>query len=81
MCLAIPVRIERLSDAHLAVASVGGIEREIDTSLVEGIAVGDYVILHVGFALSRLDEDEARETLKLMAEAGLLEEAIDEIRG
>lgn len=81
MCLAIPVRIERLLDTHLAVASVGGIERKIDTSLVEDLAVGDYVILHVGFALSRLDEDEARETLKLMAEAGLLEEAVDEIRG
>jgi len=81
MCLAIPVRIERLLNAHLAVASVGGIEREIDTSLVEDLAVGDYVILHVGFALTRLDEDEARDTLKLMAEAGLLAEAVDAIRG
>jgi hydrogenase expression/formation protein HypC len=81
MCLAIPVRIERTVDAQHAVASVGGIEREIDTSLVEDLRVGDYVILHVGFALSRLDEDEAQETLRMMGEAGLLEEAIDEIRG
>ena len=80
MCLAIPVRIDRTLDDHRAVASVGGILREIDTSLVEGLAPGDYVILHVGFALSRLDEEEALQTLRLMSEAGMLEEALDEIR-
>ena len=80
MCLAIPVRIEQIESAALATASVGGIRRRIDTSLVDDLAVGDYVILHVGFALSKLDEAEAEETLRLMSAAGQLEEAIDEIR-
>jgi len=80
MCLAIPVRIERIDSEQLAMAAVGGIQRQVDISLVEDLAVGDYVILHVGFALSRLDADEAEETLRMMAQAGLLEEALDEIR-
>jgi hydrogenase expression/formation protein HypC len=57
-----------------AMASAGGILREINTALVDGLKVGDYVILHVGYALSRLDEEEAEQTLRTMAEAGLLEE-------
>lgn len=75
MCLAIPVQIESIIDEENAVASVGGILREINTALVDDLQVGDYVILHVGYALSKLDEAQAQETLKTMAEAGLLEEA------
>ena len=73
MCLAIPVQITELMEGERAMASAGGILREIDTTLVDDLQVGDYVILHVGFALSRLDEDEARQTLQSMAEAGILE--------
>ena len=73
MCLAIPVQITELLDGERAMASAGGILREIDTTLVDDLQVGDYVILHVGFALSRLNEDEARQTLESMAKAGLLE--------
>jgi len=80
MCLAVPVRIERIDSAVSATASVGGIARQIDISLVDDLAVGDYVILHVGFALSKLDEAEAQETLRLMSEAGLVAESIDEVR-
>jgi hydrogenase expression/formation protein HypC len=80
MCLAIPARIERIDSNQQAAASVGGILRQIDISLVDDLAVGDYVILHVGFALTRLDESEAAETLRLMSEAGILEGARDEIR-
>ncbi len=80
MCLAIPVRVERIESAEKAVASVGGILREVDITLVDDLQVGDYIILHVGFALSKLDETEAEETLRMMSEAGLLEEALDEIR-
>ncbi len=75
MCLAIPVRITEIIDPQRALASAGGIVRQIDTSLVDGLQVGDYVILHVGFALSRLDEEEAEQTLRMMAEIGALEEA------
>lgn len=73
MCLAIPVQIDKIIDDENAVASVGGILREINTALVDDLQVGDYVILHVGYALSKLDEEQARETLQTMAEAGLLE--------
>ncbi len=74
MCLAIPVQIHQIIDEDNAVASVGGILREINTALVDDLQVGDYVILHVGYALSRLDEEQARETLQAMERAGLLEE-------
>ena len=80
MCLAIPVRIESILEGGGAIASLGGIRREIDTTLVENLVAGDYVILHVGFALSRLDEAEAEATLRLMEEAGILGEAVHEIR-
>ena len=76
MCLAIPVQISEILDGERAMASAGGILREINTALVDDLQVGDYVILHVGFALSRLDEAEAKQTLKTMAEAGLLAEAL-----
>ncbi len=71
MCLAIPVQITELVDSNRALASAGGIVREIDTTLVDGLQVGDYVILHVGYALSKLDEAEARQTLQLMADIGV----------
>ncbi len=73
MCLAIPVQITELLDGERAMVSAGGILREIDTTLVDDLQVGDYVILHVGFALSRLNEHEAMQTLQSMAEAGVLE--------
>jgi len=75
MCLAIPVQITELLGGERAMASAGGILREIDTTLVDDLQVGDYVILHVGYALSRLNEEEAQQTLQAMAEAGLLEES------
>lgn len=74
MCLAIPVQITEIVDDERAMASAGGILREINTALVEDLAVGDYVILHVGYALSRLDEEEAQQTLATIEAAGLLRE-------
>ncbi len=70
MCLAIPVRITELLDDDRALASAGGIVREIDTTLVDDLRVGDYVILHVGYALSKLNEAEAQKTLEAMAAIG-----------
>lgn len=67
MCLAIPVRVVELLDADQALVDVGGVRKEISLALVEGIAVGDYVILHVGYALQKLDADEAEKTLALFA--------------
>jgi len=67
MCLAIPVRVVELLDDSMAVVDLDGIRKEISLALVDGVAVGDYVILHVGYALSRLDPAEAERTLALFA--------------
>ncbi len=66
MCLAIPVCITEILDGDRALASAGGVIREINTALVDELSVGDYVILHVGYALSRLDQAEAERTLAVM---------------
>jgi hydrogenase expression/formation protein HypC len=76
MCLAIPVKISEILEGERAMASAAGILREIDTSLLDDVQVGDYVILHVGYALSKLDESEAQRTLEAMAAAGLPLEAM-----
>ena len=68
MCLAIPVRVERLLDKELAVVEMDGLRKEISLALVDGVREGDYVILHVGYALTRLDPEEAERTLALFAE-------------
>ena len=69
MCLAIPARVVELPEDDVAVVDLGGVRKRISLLLVEGVAVGDYVIVHVGFALSRLDPEEAEETLALLHEA------------
>jgi len=71
MCLAVPVRVVELRDNDAAMVDLGGIRKEISLALVDDVAVGDYVILHVGYALARLDPAEAERTLALFAQAGL----------
>lgn len=73
MCLAVPVRVVELKDGDAAIVDLGGIRKEISLALVEDIAVGDYVVLHVGYALARLDAAEAERTLRLFREAGVLQ--------
>lgn len=68
MCLAIPAKIIHLLDDQSAIVEVGGIEKKISTALIENIAVNDYVIIHVGFALTKLDEVEAEKTLAIFKE-------------
>ncbi len=68
MCLAIPARIEQRVGDNNAVVNLGGVRKEISLALVEDVEAGDYVIVHVGYAISRLDPDEAEKTLKLFAE-------------
>jgi len=68
MCLAIPARIAQILENDLAVVDLGGVRKEISLALVEGVDEGDYVIVHVGYALNRLDPEEAEKTLKLFAE-------------
>jgi hydrogenase expression/formation protein HypC len=71
MCLALPARVVELTDGDNAVVELGGVRKQVSLALVEGVTVGDYVIVHVGFALTRLDPEEAAQTLKTFAEAGL----------
>lgn len=70
MCLAIPVKVVELLDGDQATVDVGGVRKAISLALVDGIEVGDYVILHVGYAIQKLDPEEAEKTLALFAELG-----------
>lgn len=81
MCLAIPCQVVELRDADQAVIEVAGVRKLISLALVDDIAVGDYVIVHVGYALTRLDPDEAQRTLEAFAELGDLQESLDELGG
>lgn len=70
MCLALPCRVVELLADDKATIDVSGMRKEISLALVEGVGVGDYVIVHVGYALTRLDPEEADKTLALFAELG-----------
>ena len=72
MCLAIPAQVVELRDGDNAVVDLAGVRKEISLSLVDNVAVGDYVIVHVGYALNKLDPEEAAKTLALFAELGQL---------
>ena len=73
MCLAIPARVTELLAGDAAIVDLGGVRKEISLALVDDVAVGEYVIVHVGYALSKLDQDEAEKTLALIAAAGALQ--------
>ncbi len=72
MCLAVPAQIIAIDSAtDMATASLGNVRVAVSLALVDDVQVGDYVLVHVGYALTRLDEAEALQTLALFAEAGL----------
>jgi len=68
MCLAIPALVIERLQAGEAIIDAGGVEKRVSLDLVPEAAVGDYVILHAGYAISRLDPEEALRTLALFAE-------------
>jgi len=77
MCLAVPGRIldsQELNGGRVGRVQFGGIVRPVALDFVPEAAVGDYVIVHVGFAISRVDAEEAERTYKLLEEMGGLEE-------
>jgi len=76
MCLAIPAEVIDLLPDDMARVSLDGIVKEISVGLLDDVAVGDYVIVHVGHALARIDEAEARRTLALIAEMSAAAEAV-----
>ena len=69
MCLAIPAEVVAISeDGQGATVSLDGVRKDISLALVEGVSVGDYVLVHVGYALNLVSREEAARTLALMAE-------------
>jgi hydrogenase expression/formation protein HypC len=81
MCLAIPAKICALEAGDMAIVTVENIRKRISVALLDAVAVGDYVLVHVGYALHVLSEQEAAHTLSLMAEAGILQDELTEIGG
>jgi len=74
MCLAVPVRLKEKKSDELGTFEYGGVEKEVNLQLLADVGVGDYILVHAGFAIERLDEADAEETLKLMREMALLKE-------
>jgi hydrogenase expression/formation protein HypC len=68
MCLGVPAEVVELLDDDWTTVNVGGVRKPVSIALLDDVAVGDYVIVHVGFALQKIDPEKARETLKEMAE-------------
>lgn len=80
MCLGIPGKIVEIyeeNDVHMGKIDFGGIVKEVCLDFLPDIQVGDYAIVHVGFAITQLDEESAMETLALFKEMGILEEELN----
>jgi len=77
MCLAMPTRVIEIDQGGLAKVDLGGVQKQISLALLDDVVVGDYVIVHVGFALQKLDPLEAEKTIALFQEMAALVEAED----
>ena len=80
MCLGVPGRVEEVWErdgARMATVDFGGVRKEVCLAYVPDVTVGDYTIVHVGFALTKLDEKSALETLELFKSVGLLDEELN----
>lgn len=84
MCLAIPGKIVEIVDEEnqIAKVEVGGVKRNINIGMLdkEDTRIGDYVLIHVGFAMSKIDEKEAQETLRVLNEIGQYEEELNQFK-
>jgi hydrogenase expression/formation protein HypC len=82
MCLAIPGKIVEIVDEEnsLAKVEVGGVRRGINIGMLDDVKIGDYVLVHVGFAMSKVDEQEAEETLRLLRELGSYQEEFEQFQ-
>ncbi len=67
MCLAVPAKVLEIDGAS-ALVDVAGARRRANVEMVEGLGVGDYVLLHAGFGIQKVDEQEARETIRILEE-------------
>jgi hydrogenase expression/formation protein HypC len=80
MCLGVPGRVERVWDDEgipMAEVDFGGVRKEVCLAYVPEVVVGDYTVVHVGFALTRLDEESALQTLELFRSVGLLDQELN----
>lgn len=73
MCLAIPGKVTKIKEKDIADVEIGGIVREVGLHLAPEAKEGDYVLVHAGYAIQTIDEEAARETLKLWEELGIVE--------
>jgi hydrogenase expression/formation protein HypC len=83
MCLAVPGKVESIRDesgTRMGRVNFGGVVKEVCLAYLPEIAVGDYALVHVGFAISKIDEASARQTLRTFAELGILEDGLAELR-
>jgi hydrogenase expression/formation protein HypC len=83
MCLAVPGQIEAIYDAdavRMGKVSFGGVRKEVCLAYLSEVEVGDYVIVHVGFAISKIDEQAALETLQTFRQLGILEDELTDLR-
>lgn len=76
MCLALPAQVVEIKEDNNAIIELDGVRKEVSLALVSEIEVGDYVLIHVGYALNKVSEEEAERTLEMFAEAGLLSEDV-----
>ncbi|GGS27591.1 hypothetical protein Snoj_10180 [Streptomyces nojiriensis] len=77
MCLAVPGRVLDIGEkdgTRMATVDFGGVQKEVCLEYLPDLQVGEYAIVHVGFALQRLDEESAKQTLELFAQLGMLQE-------
>ncbi len=88
MCLGIPGQIVEIVDSehHIAKADVSGVRRNVNVGLLaegpEAVAVGDWILIHVGFAMSKIDEEEARQTHEFLEQLGEpFEQELEELKG
>ena len=70
MCLAVPFQIKAI-EGQCAEVEIGGVSRNVCISLTPDVKVGEYILVHTGYAIGIVDEDEAQETLKLFNELGI----------
>ncbi len=76
MCLALPARVIAIDETtDMATVALGEVRKDVSLALVSDVQVGDFVLIHVGYALNTISQDEAEQTLRLFAEAGLTPEA------
>lgn len=79
MCLALPALVISLEPDNNAIVALEGVRKQISIALLDDVAVGDYVLIHVGYALHKVSIEEAERTLAMMAETGELAEELHEL--